>query len=150
MRAVSDIKVIGSLSIAALERELEDGAPLTVCVGGEPIARRVLCCRSAGLRRMGLLGRRRLAPDQGALLVMPENRRGRSGLATSVHMLGMRFPLAVAWLDAEARIVYAGLARPWRLYYASQVPASLVLELHPDHLAKLSVGAQVTWRRTIE
>jgi uncharacterized membrane protein (UPF0127 family) len=148
MHAMGDLKAAGLTSTAAFEGGLEDGASLTVFVSGEAIARQVIYCRSAGLRRQGLLGRRRLTPDQGALLVMPDSRRERLGLPTSIHMLGMGFPLAVAWLDAGARIVYAGLARPWRPYYASPEPASFVLELHPGHMAKLLVGAQVAWEET--
>jgi hypothetical protein len=44
-------------------------------------------------RRRGLLGRDSI---EGALLLVP---------ARSVHTIGMRFPIDVAWLDAELTVV---------------------------------------------
>jgi uncharacterized protein len=57
-------------------------------------------------RRKGLLGRDSI---EGALLLVP---------ARSVHTIGMRFPIDVAWLDADltvlrtARLVRNRLSRP--------------------------------------
>lgn len=148
MRTLDESNLVMRSAIDLRDSHLEDGALLEIRVGDVPVARHVQLCRSAALRRRGLLGMRRMTRDQGVLLVMPEGRRSRPGLATSIHMLGMRFPLAVAWLDAEGEIVYVESARPWRPYIASPEPASLVLELHPDHLAVLKVGARVTWLRS--
>lgn len=51
-------------------------------------------------RRRGLLGRDGI---EGALLLVP---------ARSVHTIGMRFPIDVAWLDADLRVLRtARLAR---------------------------------------
>jgi uncharacterized membrane protein (UPF0127 family) len=117
----------------------------TIKVDDMELANRVVCCLSSGSRRAGLLGKKRLSREEGVLIVMPARRRGGAGLTTSIHMLGMRFSVAAAWLDDSRRVVHAVLARPWRPYYASPRPASYVLELHPDHLARLAPGAQVKW-----
>jgi uncharacterized membrane protein (UPF0127 family) len=68
----------------------------------------VLRCRIAGTvreRLRGLLGSRRLAPDEALLL--PD--------ATSVHTVGMRFPLLVARLDAELRVLDVRATPPGRM-----------------------------------
>lgn len=54
-------------------------------------------------RTKGLLGRDGL---DGAILLAP---------ARSVHTVGMRFPLDVAFLDADRRVVHVATLRPNRL-----------------------------------
>jgi uncharacterized membrane protein (UPF0127 family) len=54
-------------------------------------------------RGRGLLGRDGYC---GALLIRP---------ARSVHTLGMRFPIDVAHLDADLRVVRLGSMKPWRV-----------------------------------
>lgn len=79
---------------------------------------------------------------------MPSARRNKRGVRTSIHMIGMRFPVAVAWLDGRGRVVHSTKARPWRPYYASPEPASFVLEVHPVHRWTLQEGVLVSWRET--
>lgn len=126
---------------------MKDQEILTIDINGVELASRVVCCTSSKSRRAGLLGKKRLSREEGVLLVMPEGRRGGAGLTTSIHMMGMRFSVAAAWLDDCGRVVHSVLARPWRPYYASPQPASLVLELHPEHLASLQPGVKVNWVR---
>jgi uncharacterized membrane protein (UPF0127 family) len=59
--------------------------------------------RSAKARRTGLLGRGDL---DGALLIRP---------CRSVHTLGMRFPIDVAFCDAGGRVLHTSTLRPWRV-----------------------------------
>lgn len=54
-------------------------------------------------RRRGLLGRDGI---EGVLLLVP---------ARSVHTLGMRFPIDVAWCDADLRVLRVAQLRPHRL-----------------------------------
>lgn len=54
-------------------------------------------------RSRGLLGRDGVT---GALLIAP---------ARSVHTLGMRFPIDVAYCDHELRVLRVGWMPPWRL-----------------------------------
>ena len=58
---------------------------------------------SMGGRAKGLLGRDGF---EGALLLRP---------AKSVHTLGMRFPIDVAFLDGDLRVVRVTTMRPWRM-----------------------------------
>jgi hypothetical protein len=58
---------------------------------------------STGARMRGLLGRDGI---EGALLLQP---------AKSVHTLGMRFPIDVAYVDRELNVLRTRAMRPWRL-----------------------------------
>jgi len=58
---------------------------------------------SAKQRFVGLLGRE---GHEGALLLRP---------AWSVHTIGMKFPIDVAFLDRELRVVRTRTMRPWRM-----------------------------------
>ncbi len=54
-------------------------------------------------RAKGLLGRDGI---EGALLLQP---------AKSVHTIGMRFPIDVAYCDGDLRVLRTGSLRPWRI-----------------------------------
>lgn len=107
-------------------------------------AKHVTYCDDNATRRKGLLGRKSLAMDDGVLMTMPRL-RGLFGLLTGIHMIGMKFPIAVAWLDRQGRVVHSTLARPGRLLYLTWRPSAYVVELHPDHLPALRRGAQLDW-----
>jgi uncharacterized membrane protein (UPF0127 family) len=83
--------------------------------------------------------RRALAPETGLVLV--EKRESR--LDTAIHMLFMFFPIATVWLDAKFKVVDTCLAKPWRLFYASQKPAQYVVEASPALLEKISIGDEL-------
>jgi len=70
-------------------------------------------------RLRGLLGRSSLKPSEG-LLIRP---------CRAVHMLGMRFPIDVAFVDHEGRVLaaYAGLAPSQLSRYHRQAAAALEL-----------------------
>ncbi len=125
---------------------LQDGLLLKVCVDGIEIADRVHVCVSSNARRQGLLGKRELGRREGVLLVMPEKRRRRSGLVTSIHTLGMKFPITTVWLADDGEIVHVVLARPWRPYFGSPHPASYVLEVHPELRSRLEISSILTWQ----
>ncbi|MEA1977757.1 MAG: DUF192 domain-containing protein [Chloroflexota bacterium] len=125
--------------------KLSDGAHLTIKVDGNVIADRVIYCTSGASRREGLLSLDRLERGEGILMEMPESRRGRKGFVTSIHMLGMRFPICVAWLDDQGKVVHSTAAKPWGLYYSSPRPAWYVLEVHPQLIKDLGVGVVVNW-----
>lgn len=75
-------------------------------------------------RMRGLLGREGLGPDRALLL---ERTR-------SVHTLGMRFPLTVALLDRDLRVVHVRPAPPWRLVLPRR---------RTRHVLELGAGADV-------
>lgn len=124
---------------------MEDGVQVRLKVGGQVIADRVIVCSSSASRREGLLGLTELRPGEGLLMAMPKGRRGKKGLVTSIHMIGMRFPICAAWLDEGGKVVHSTLARAGGLYFASPQPAWYVLEVHPDLVRTLQEGVVVEW-----
>jgi len=79
---------------------------------------------------MGLMGRREL-PDGSGLYLRP---------CSSIHMFFMRFPIDVAFVDKDFRVVrlYHGL-RPWRVSRVVR-RAKAAIELPSGALARAGVG----------
>lgn len=104
---------------------------------GGTVAARVQLADRWWARLRGLLGRPRLAPDQGLLLVP----------CRSVHMLGMRFAIDVAFLTTEGEVVaaYPGL-RPGRRtrWHANAWAALELAEGTLGHHA-VAVGDRLSW-----
>lgn len=87
------------------------------------------------------------------LLGMPEPGEGEGLLLTpcsSVHMLGMRYPIDVALLDAERRVVslHPGLRPGWHM--AAARGARYALELPVGTLARSGTlpGDRLDWQET--
>jgi len=115
--------------------------------GGERlIAARVICADTPSLRRRGLLGRQTLDADEGLLLVIPP-RLGLS-LFHAIHMFGVPFELAAAWLGEEGVILDVKCASPGGMYFPSGffTRSRYILEVHPAHLPLLQEGNIVCWR----
>ncbi len=94
--------------------------------GGTVVAPHVEEAATWGLRLKGLLGRRHLQPGEG-LHIVPCN---------SIHMFFMRFPIDVAFLDPNRRVVRAiHTIKPWR---ATRIylDADSALELEAGVLAR--------------
>ncbi|MEU6319699.1 DUF192 domain-containing protein [Streptomyces sp. NPDC047009] len=89
--------------------------------------------RSTRSRRRGLLGRDGI---EGALLLSP---------ASAVHTLGMRFPIDVAYLDQELRVVAVRTMPPGRIGLP-RLRARHVLEAEAGAMERWGIrrGAQVT------
>ncbi|MDT8897097.1 DUF192 domain-containing protein [Thermanaerothrix sp. 4228-RoL] len=107
----------------------------------QPLANpiRVRFCSSYWERLWGLMFRPHLAPDEGILLAEPHEGR----LETAIHMLFMRFDIAVIWINRARRVVDLCHAHPWALLYVPRQPASYVLETHPDYLTCFRVNDEV-------
>ncbi|HEV3123406.1 MAG TPA: DUF192 domain-containing protein [Candidatus Dormibacteraeota bacterium] len=96
---------------------------------GKLVAEHVVEARSTGSRFIGLMFRRSLPAGHG-LALQPCN---------SIHMFFMRFPLDVAFLDKDGRVlrVYHGL-RPWRVSRIVR-RAKSAIELPAGTLAAIGV-----------
>ena len=90
-------------------------------------------------RLRGLLGRRQLAREEG-LWIRP---------CHSVHTLGMRFAIAVVFLDREQRILHLIPELPPGRLSPIVAGARSVLELHPEtcRTAELRIGQQLSFER---
>jgi uncharacterized membrane protein (UPF0127 family) len=86
-----------------------------------------------------MMFRRSLAPSDGLLLVGA----GDSRIDASIHMLFVRFDLAVFWISSKMQIVDKILARSWRPVYIPHSPARYVLEIHSERIAEFDVDESV-------
>lgn len=109
------------------------------------IANKVVYADTAYLRKKGVLGKAALSSNEGVLLVMPP-RLGLS-LFHSIHMFGVPFCLAAAWLDKYGNILYLKLAKPGRMYFPPGffTNTEFILEVHYDHLPLLQKTKQIRW-----
>ena len=110
-------------------RRVEDGVVL---------ARRVAVADSWWRRLLGLHGRPPLAEGEGLLLVP----------CRAVHMLGMRYPIDVAFLDREGRVVavHAALGPGQRTGWHRA--AEVALEVPAGTLGRAAIrpGDRLEWR----
>ncbi len=115
------------------------GSVINLSRSGEHLIR-ARWCQSFLCKAWGLTFRRALDEDEGLLLV--EHSEGR--INTAITMWFMFFPITVAWLDKEFRVVDIKLARPWRNYLPS-APAKYMLEGPLTMMERLSLGDQLEW-----
>lgn len=97
-------------------------------------------CADWWCRFLGLMFRASLHPQEG--LWFTWSRPGRWQAA--VHMWGMRFPLALVWLDPELRVVEVRLARPWRTVAVPRRAVQHLLELPASRLSHFHLGDRLT------
>jgi uncharacterized membrane protein (UPF0127 family) len=108
---------------------------------GQVLATRVELCNTFWSKLRGLMFRRSLDPDHALVFS-----HARESIAeTSIHMLFVSFPIAVIWLNARKQVVGRALAKPYRPYYASQVPAQYFIEGVPDLLERARIGDQIAF-----
>jgi len=90
--------------------QLASGTRRLVTADGAVVLARCHVADRPVARAVGLLATRRLEPGEGVWLAP----------CGSVHMLGMRFAIAVLFLDAEGRVIgRRERLRPWRLARAA-------------------------------
>lgn len=100
------------------------------------ILARAKWCSSFWCKFRGLMLRPPLPPGEGLLFV----HQRESKVETTIHMLFMRFPIAVIWIDAAGKVVDKTLAKPWRLAYAPQAPAQYFIEAGAELLDRVAIG----------
>ena len=92
-------------------------------------------------RRQGLMFRDALTPGRGMLFVYPVSGDYR------IWMKNTRIPLAVLWIDGEARIRHKALLRPCLRdpcpVEASPVPSRYILELPASAWSDFAVGQRL-------
>ena len=109
---------------------------------GNITAPRVKYCASFLCRLRGLTFRPPLGLDEGLLLVFARDSR----VDSSIHMLGVRFDLAVFWIDSELRIVDKVMAAAGKPAFFPKSPARYVLELSARHFNDFEIGQQVRFQ----
>jgi uncharacterized membrane protein (UPF0127 family) len=109
------------------------------------IADQVVYADTYQLRRQGVLGREKLETNEGVLLV--SSTTTCVSLFHSIHMFGVPFELAVAWLTKNRKIIHLKLAKPGRMYFPPGffTETSYILELHPEHYELLQGSTELYW-----
>lgn len=102
----------------------------------EVILARAKVCAGFFSRLAGLQWQRKL--DAGAGLLFKCRRSSR--LFATAHSLGMRFDIAVLWLDEDFTIVDMKLSRTWRIAHVPKAAARYYLEADPALLDKARIG----------
>lgn len=99
-------------------------------------------CQSFFCQLRGLMFHRSISTREGLLLV-----QARDGIiGASIHMLFMRFSIAVIWINSNYEVVDVRLAHPWYPVYKPTRAARYILETHPDRLKDFRVGEKVAIR----
>jgi uncharacterized protein len=98
-----------------VERPIFGPGPDTLLVDGAAVAP-LAVARTSGERRRGLL---RTSGVVGALWITQ---------APSVHMVGMRYPIDVAVVDREGRVLLVTTLQPWRGITRPRLGASATIE----------------------
>jgi len=104
---------------------------------GDMLAGRVGVADSWWRRFRGLLGQPEPGPGEGLMLVP----------CRAIHMSGMRYPIDVAFLDAEGAVVaaYKGLRPGRRTAYHRVAWAALELKAGSLETAGVDVGDRLSW-----
>lgn len=111
-------------------RRVFPAGPATLLVDGRPVAP-VTVARTHRDRGRGLLGTDAV---DGALWLVG---------ASSVHMMGMRYPIDVAVLDEQGRVLHLGTLRPWTGVTRPRRAGRAVVEAAAGSMAawRVSLGA---------
>lgn len=101
--------------------------PATLLADGKPVAALVVADTTAS-RRKGLLG---TSAVDGALWITR---------CPSVHMIGMRYPIDVAVLDRDGRVLHVATLRPWVGMTRLRLRASVTVESAAGSLREWGVS----------
>jgi len=122
------------------------GKTIQVLVDGRMVADEVIFADTPQLKKKGVLGKKDLKRNEGGLLVM-KDRWGLSMLH-SIHMIGVPFPLAAAWIDISGEIIKVQLAQSGRFYFPPGIITknAYILELSVHHLDLLNMAKKISWK----
>ena len=96
-------------------------------------------CLSFFDKFLGLMFRNKLEINEGIVFLYGKE----SIINATIHMMFMRFPISVIWVNDENLIVDKVLAQPWRLAYAPNEPASAIYELHANIFDEFKIGEKI-------
>jgi uncharacterized membrane protein (UPF0127 family) len=70
-----------------------------------------------------------------------------SRLSASIHMMFMRFPIDVLWLNARKRVVDKhNSLKPWALNATPKKAAAFIIELPIGKAERVSIGDLIEWK----
>ena len=88
---------------------------------------------------LGLMFRKQIKINEGIVFLYSNE----SIVNATIHMLFMRFPITVLWVNSDNTIVDKAIAKPWRLAYAPNKPANIIYELHADVFDEFQIGDKI-------
>ena len=104
----------------------------------QPIS--AIYCSSFFCHFKGLIFKPFIDEFEGLLLVWKRESR----FETSIHMLFMRFDIAVIWLDRDLKVVDKKMAKKWSISYISDTPAQYAIETHPARFEDFQIGDMIS------
>ncbi|MBQ6520226.1 MAG: DUF192 domain-containing protein [Anaerolineaceae bacterium] len=107
-------------------------------------------CDSSLDTGIGLLGTPELNKKNGIhdgiLMPIPEYRKKFKGFINSIHMIGMKYPISVFWLDEEGFVVDSAYAVPGFHIYSPKKPSANILELDRSAIDDIQTGDRLELR----
>ncbi|MDD5615805.1 MAG: DUF192 domain-containing protein [Candidatus Methanoperedens sp.] len=102
------------------------------------IARNIETCRTKISQMFGLMFRSSIPSDYATIFVM------KKPSSVGIHMLFMRFPIDVIFLDEEKNIIGLSHLKPWT-GHSSMKNVKYVIETNPGAIGKykLSIGGKM-------
>ena len=87
-------------------------------------------------RFQGFMFKKRIFNHQAGLFI----NKNENKMDSAIHMLFMKFDIAVFWINQLNVIVDKKIAKKWRLVYYPQEKSHKILETHTDIYDKLQIG----------
>lgn len=98
-------------------------------------------CETFFCKLRGYMFHKNIAEEEGLLFVEQEESRTNA----AIHMLFMKFDLAVIWINGQNRVVDKRLARKWKLAYIPARAAKYTLETHENRLGDFQVNDELVF-----
>lgn len=112
---------------------------VTNAQSGETILARAKYCASFLCRLRGLMFAGQLTEGEGIVLVA--SKPGR--LSTSIHTFGLRYEIAVIWLNEFGLVVDKARTKPWRYFYSPVSKAKVYIESMPSLYDRADIGDRI-------
>ena len=106
-------------------------------------------CTSSVETGVGLLKTPELKRENGLhtgiIMPIPVSRQKYSGFINSIHMIGMKYPIAVFWVDKDGVVVTKVYAMPGFRVYSPKKPSVCVIELNSEAYHAIDVGDKLVF-----
>ena len=120
----------------------------SIYLHGEKIAE-VHKCKPSVETGVGLLKTPELKKENGfhtgIIMPIPISRQKYAGFINSIHMIGMKYPISVFWVNKEGIVVTKVYAMPGFRIYSPKKPSVCVIELDITAYHVINIGDKLTF-----